>query len=240
MQPARAATTRAAVTPVDKTLGSAVLTRDGSDSFGITVSGGVTQVRTPSTNLGRDTRVVFWQRATGPTADGQTCGTWRGETSGHDQQGAALRVATAGGVTRAITVTKNIVGPNFIFNVHLWNTRGRPYPFTQIASFDLRAAFAPHGALVALPWDLCAQALGDTVSFIAWPASQPKPAWEDPRHGGSVTLPQGWDYAGATGWYVGHLQAAEVTSFTNLATGPATLSPAVNAVTAPVGAYPAS
>jgi hypothetical protein len=239
LQPARAATPQPAVTPLDRSLATAVLTRDGSDTYGITMTGGVTQARTPSTNRGRDTRVIFWQRATDPAADGQTCGTWRSESSDHDQQGAALRVATTAGVTRAITVTKNIFGPNYVFNVHVWDSRARPYPFTQIASFDLRSTFAPHGVLIPLPWSLCAQAFGDTVSFIAWPASEPKPAWGDPHHGGSVTLPQGWDYAGATGWYVGHLWASESASFENLTTGPASLSPTVNAVTAPIGVHAA-
>jgi hypothetical protein len=230
--PARAAAPPPAVSPLSQSLAAVALTRDGVDSYGITQDNGVTDAHAAATNKQGNTRVIFWQKSTAAEADSETCATWRSESSDHDQQGAALRIVSGAGVTRAITVTKNMFGPNYIFNVHLWNTSARPYAFTQIASFDLRSTFAPHGVLLPLPWNLCAQAMGNTVSFVAWPGSASQPAWDDARYGGSVTLPAGWDYAGATGWYIGHLLPGESATYDHLSTGSASLAPTVDAVAA--------
>ena len=64
----------------------------------------------------------------GPASDEASCATWSSQTPAQVtgvgvQQGLVLRAATADGVTRAITVTKNIWGGAFdVLNVHLWNT----------------------------------------------------------------------------------------------------------------------
>jgi hypothetical protein len=184
--------------------------------------------------------VAFWRRADKPAEDAQSCGTWRSNSRSGDQEGAVLRVATVRGVSRAITVTKNIFfGATYVFNVHLWDTSVSPVPFTLIGQFNLKSVFWPGGKPVPFPWRMCAQVFANTVSFVAWPANQPQPGWGDTTHGGSVTLPSGWDYAGATGWYVGHLQAADAVSFAGLGVGGPTLAGVVAAVPAMAGVHQA-
>ena len=145
----------------------------------------------------------------------QSCATWSSESSNINQEGAALRISEAAdGAGRAITVTKNVYfHAGWIFNVHVWDTATTGVG-TQIGSFDLSSVFRPGGSQVPLPWNLCARVVGPTVSFIAWPATEQPPAWDDATHGGSVTLPNGWDSVGAAGWYIGHLQPGDSATFT--------------------------
>jgi hypothetical protein len=209
------------VTPLDPSLGAGILTGEAQDHYGLTVADGVVTASTPETNTGGNTRIAFWRVADPASTDQQTCATWNHARGDLYQPGAAMRVRKANGRTTAITVTNNIwYGARWAFNVHVMDS-GAQQPFRQIASFDLSEAFrtAPGAYTVwPLPWRMCARAVGDTVSFIVWPLRDPEPAWDDPRYGGSVTLPAGWGQPGIPGWYVGHLEPGDSMDFTDLAT----------------------
>jgi len=187
------------------------LTRDGSDTYSLV---GSATVSAAASNSGGNTRTVWWDGSQSVLTDEQSCATWVSETNAINQQGAALRVTN----DRAITVTKNIyLYGTWIFNVHVWDSSGG----TQLASFDLGSVFRPPGNnVVALPWDLCARVIGGTLTFIAWVDGQSQPTWGDTSHGGTVTLPGGWVYAGSAGFYTGHLQPSDDAVFSNLAAGP--------------------
>jgi len=238
------------VTPLDPSYHEATMTADRSsapptafDTYGITNTNGTTVVDAPTANAGGNSRVMFWPAAEQPTADQESCAQWQGEgPSGlgfTDQQGVALRISTVNGVTRAISVTKNVYGStNFVFNVHVWDT-SVPGVYTQIGSFNLRSVFVVGAALVPFPWDICAEAVGNTVSFEVWIDGQPEPAFGNTINGGSVTLPAGYDVPGYAGWYAGHIAAGDSLYYDNLTTGPppppATLPGAPSAVSAVAG-----
>jgi hypothetical protein len=209
------------VSPLDPSLGAAILTPDAKDHYGLTLADGVVTASAPETNTGGNTRTAFWRRADAASADHQTCATWVNAQSELQQQGAALRVRSANGRTTAITITDNIFYfARWNFNVHVMDS-GAEQPFRRIAYFDLSDAFrtAPGAFTVwPYPWRMCARVVGDTVSFIVWPLRDPEPAWDDPKYGGSVTLPAGWDQPGLPGWYVGHLEPGDSVGFTALDT----------------------
>ncbi len=211
---------RPVITPLDPALTAELLTPDGNDTTGLAVSADATTASAPASNLSGNTRIAF-QRGADPVAENeQSCATWSSESSNINQEGAALRISEAAdGARRAITVTKNVYfHAGWIFNVHVWDTATTGVG-TQIGSFDLSSVFRPGGQTLTLPWKLCAWVVGPTVSFIAWPATEQPPAWNDATHGGSVTLPDGWDSVGAAGWYIGHLQPGDTTAFTALTSG---------------------
>lgn len=175
--------------------------------------------RAGTDNVSGNTRVVFTHPADPATTDSQTCGTWSSDAGSFDQEGAALRVHTVDGGVKAITVTKNVVfGAKWIFNLHVWDTSRLPVAI-QIGAFDLSPVFYPNQTLRPLPWSMCARTEGSTVSFVVWPSSQARPAWNDAASGGSVTLPSGYGDRGAFGWYVGHLRASDEASFRDLDVG---------------------
>lgn len=170
-----------------------------------------------------DRREVFYAATAPNITDSESCATWASESEGVEptiQQGAAFRVRKAGGRYRAITVTKNVVPKGmvrWVFNFHLWDTSNRAAPYTQIGAVDLGRLLAPGGTPIApLPWRFCARLIGSNLSFIVWLPDQPKPAWGDPLHGGSVTVPPGWEQPGKTGWFIGHLHQHETALLTNL------------------------
>ena len=104
----------------------------------------------------------------------------------------------------------------------VWDSSGG----TQIGPFDLSPVFRPDGeTVVALPWDLCARAVGGTVTFEAWVDGQPQPVWGDSSHGGTVSLPGGWVYPGQPGFYIGHLQPGDQAMFSELDAGPVSNTP---------------
>lgn len=203
-------------------LGAGILTPDGGDRYQLSLVDGVVRAAAPETNAGGNTRVGFWQSSSAWTADQQSCATWVDSESDLQQQGAALRVRTVGGRTTAITVTNNIYFyARWAFNVHVMDSTARER-FRQIASFDLSEVFRPGGSTTydvpPYPWRMCARVVGDTLSFIVWPLSHPEPSWDDPRYGGSVRVPAGWEAAGTPGWYVGHLEPGASVGFSELAT----------------------
>jgi hypothetical protein len=190
-----------------------VLTTYASDTHRVDLAGDALVVAAPGTNQAGAMRIVVTPAdGQAPTVDQESCGTWSGGTGDpFRQEGAALRIATAGGVTRGITVTKAVwAEEHWRFNVHTWDTAipntDTSSPALWIASFDLSAAFGQGARLRPLPWRMCARAVGDVVSFVVWPLADPPPAWGDPRYGGAVRLPAGDILPGRAGWYAGHLQ----------------------------------
>jgi hypothetical protein len=207
------------VVPLDSSLGAAALTAEPPDTIGIDVNGELTIARAATKNTGSNTRVAFWQKESVKSMNQQSCVTWTRESDPINQQGAALRVRTTDGVTRGITVTKNIFGlATWVFNVHVWDT-GVPdnaLPATQIAWFDMSSALVDDTALRPLPWRLCARAVDDVVSFKVWPADEPEPGWAAWDYVRAVRLPPGWLAAGNPGWYVGHLQPGDAIRYRDL------------------------
>jgi hypothetical protein len=213
----------ALIQPIDPSYKAANLTTDASDTYSLSASDGAVTITAPITNQGDNSRAVFYPAAQTPLADEQTCATWSAQ-SDPAQQGATLRLTTANGATRAITVTKDIFLFAFwTFDVHLWDT-STPNVFTQIGQFDLSSVFVNSSGLVPLPWDLCARVIGNTLTFEAWVDGQPTPAWGDTTHGASVTLPNGWNHPGNAGWYIAHLHPGNSATYTNLIAGPPTSS----------------
>jgi outer membrane protein assembly factor BamB len=217
---------RLVISPVDATLAAFPVTPDGTDVFGLSVSAGAVTASAPGSNVGGNSRSVFSRRADATATDEQSCATWSSDSGRQDQEGAALRVHAANGGIKAITVTKNVwLAASWIFNVHVWDTSAPPVA-TQIGQFNLGSVFNPNNQLVPLPWTLCARVVGSALTFIVWPTNQPTPAWNDPTHGGSVTLPSGYSDPGAACWYIGHLNPGDSAVFTSLSSGPVTSSTA--------------
>jgi hypothetical protein len=173
-------------------------------------------------------REIFYPARTADMTNSESCATWVEGHGSNIQQGAAFRMVRTGKVTRAITITKNVspFPPRaplpWIFQVNLWNTASPTRPFTPVGSINLRALLAPPPSTIPVPfpWHFCARVVGSTLSFIVWLQNQPRPAWNDPNHGGTVTLPAGSTTPGKTGWYIGHLASGETALFTNLTTRP--------------------
>jgi hypothetical protein len=205
-----------------------VLTTWASDTHRVDLTGDRLVVSAAPANEAGAMRIVVTPNDGGAEVlDEETCGTWAGAT-GHPyrQEGAALRIATAGGVTRGITVTKAVWADEFWrFNVHTWNTAvpttETSSPASWIASFDLSPTFGWGASLRPFPWRMCARAVGDVVSFVVWPLGQDRPSWDDPRHGGAVRLPDGEVRPGRAGWYAGHLQPGASLAYTDRSEGPA-------------------
>jgi hypothetical protein len=124
---------------------------------------------------------------------------------------------TDNGVSRGITVMKNIYGgKTSLFNVHVWDTSkpdeaGR---FTQLSGSDMAAALAGS----RYPWRLCARAVGSQITFKVWPAARPEPPWTSKTHVRATVLPSGWDAPGVPGIYVGHLAAMLTATFSEVST----------------------
>jgi len=204
-------------TTSDPSLAIGAFTIDGADRYELTTRNGVVTASAPATNTGTNTRTGFWPAGGEPTADQLSCATWTEAPPGLKQQGAVLRARTSQGRTTAITVTQNIsYGVWWGFHIHVMDS-GSAQPFHEIATFDLREVFAPGypDVLVAppYPWRMCARVVGDVVSFVVWPTTDPQPAWDDARYGGSVRLPAGWAAPGHVGWYVGHLEPGKWAGF---------------------------
>ena len=45
-----------------------------------------------------------------------------------------------------------------------------------------------------------------------------EPAWDDPTHSGTVTLPAEWVFTGKAGWYAGHIQPGGAIGMSDLRT----------------------
>jgi hypothetical protein len=193
-----------------------VLTADSGDSYTVDASGDTIHAEALPGNNRENLRVLFWPAGAPSVDDSQSCATWSDQTeTGMAQQGAAVRVETGPtGVTRAITVTKNILfGYTWVFNIHTWDT-SKPVPLTEVAQIDLQ----PTMWRKPLPWHLCLRAVGDVVFMKVWAGSEPEPEWGDTSHGSSVSVGPEWVYPGTAGWYIGHLPAGGFADFTDLTT----------------------
>jgi hypothetical protein len=227
--------------PLSTTYAGATLTQVESktgryaDTFKVVATPGGSRITTPRTVLGANDRMAFWPAGETAAPDEQSCATWSSQTPAEApgvpiQEGLVLRAATHDGVTRAITVTKNVYANAFaIFNVHVWDTAYR-VPFTLVAQADLGPYFAAAGG-EALPLNACARVVGDTLQFVVWLADQAPPAWPPSTvgataQGATVMLPAGWDYPGRAGWYVGHLPSDAAAVYTHEYAGPPTSAPA--------------
>ena len=135
----------------------------------------------------------------------------------------SLRTATTAGVTRSITVLKDVYDyGNSDFFVALWDSQIPKGGFISLGMFNLSSVFGTPGNLVPFPWSMCARAIGDEVQFKVWPTADAVPAWGDAQYGVTVTIPAPdlatWDAPGIPGWYVGHLGAGQSAVFTSLST----------------------
>ena len=192
------------------------LTRDGADHFVFQLAENSLTVTSPASNRGSNSRALLWRVDAPQTVDQQSCATFT-DSGLPNQEGVVLRVRTDHGVGRGITVTKNIwYGYTHAFNVHVWDT-SRPADaglLTKVSGHFMTEALGPY------PWRLCARAVGARVTFKVWPASQPTPAWDDPIHARSTTLPPGRTAPGRPGIYVGHVPAGGRVGFSDLSTSP--------------------
>lgn len=202
-------------TPADHQV--VVLTPDGTDRYTFLRWSDGLDVTAPAANRGSNLRTVFWPGSSPAVADSQSCATWTSQTGEFVQQGAALRIRRSGDRVRALTVSKNILyGVTLNVNFHTWDS-ARSEPFVKFAG-----ATAPglreNGRTLPLPWRFCARVVGRTISYKVWPTSRTEPAWGDARWGASATVPVGWEAAGATGWYAGHLGAGQRARYDRLRT----------------------
>lgn len=206
------------VDDVDPSLEALALTRDGQDAYDLTVDDGSVTVTADPDNVGGNTRVMFRPTAALPTVNQMSCATWDDPQGDIRQPGAALRVVHEGESFRAVMISKNVWEQIFWnFNIHLVDTSQEP-PLRPYGGVELDQTFVPRGSLITGPWRMCARVVGLELAVKVWPLSHPEPEWGDKSYGTVVELPDGWDYAGDAGWYIGHLMPGESTSFSGLST----------------------
>ncbi len=202
-----------------------VLTPNGYDSYTFSSGPGYAQFDARPDNRDSNLRQVFWPSGGPEVVDQQSCATWSDATVANTQQGAVLRLSTADGHVRAITVTKNIAYYSvWVFNVHVWDTASAQ-PFTLVGQVNLGSEFFANGQVAPLPWHLCARVIGSTVDLKAWHDPEGEPAWGNSMRSGSVALPDGWVYPGHAGWYIAHLVPGGFARFEDLRTWQYTFEP---------------
>lgn len=191
-----------------------VMTPDGTDAYTLAAQPGSATVAAAAGNISGNLRDV-WADPTSPASYAQeSCTTWS-ESSWNDQEGAALRIRTTRGVTRAITVMKNVIfGATWVFNAHVFT--GSTY--VQFGTVNLAPTFAPAGVPIPGPWSLCAKIKASTLSFVVWPSTMVRPAYGTAGYGASWTIPAGWTYKGVPGWYAGHIHPGEHVDYTSMST----------------------
>jgi hypothetical protein len=195
-----------------------------ADTYTISSTPGGAQISGNPNLLAANDRATFWPAGEVPKADEGACATWslQDPSTGSNvtiQEGLTVRAATKGGVTRAITLTKNVwEGKFYLFNVHVWNTSWS-VPFKLLREFNLSSYLTHKGILTDLPWNVCVRVIGSNFQFELWTSGQQSPKWGDSHQGGNVKLPAGWDYPGEAGWYVGHLGSGQTATYTNLFVG---------------------
>lgn len=179
-------------------------------------------------------REVTWRDTALWRANQESCTTWDSTAEsvwkqdparpGLTQPGLAMRIAQTpdGSGFRAVTVTENIwFAGIWQFNVHTWDTTRPGDPFEIVATFDLSSIvgtwYNHDGTLVDAmappPWHVCGQTHGVGFRFKVWTGDDPEPPWDDPTHVFETTLPDGWNYAGYSGDYIGHLPDGATAAF---------------------------
>ena len=156
-----------------------------------------------------------------PSRDQSVCATWTDQTRDLDQEGLAVRFrAGPGDRRRAVTLTKNTYANyNWVFNLLTWDSDRPGQPWRKFGQFDLSPVVSSHLRLLPFPWRVCLRAQGRRVDFKIWlPDREPEPAWSDPVHTRSATVPQRFTRAGVPGWYVGHLRPGDHVTYADLRT----------------------
>lgn len=214
------AMTASAVPVPAGTFRSAVLTPSGNSTIALTSVGDNLFLQAPTTATGGNFREVIWSTSSVATLNQQSCATWVGESTSSVQEGLAVRIATSGTTTRAITVTKNVVyDVHWVFNAHVWNTSSAS-PLTAIGQFDMsQVAKNEIGHTRFMPWSVCLRAVGTTLTFKLWfPTIMAEPSWSDPAYTRSAAIPAAYAIPGRAGWYVGHAVKGQYTQYTELTT----------------------
>jgi hypothetical protein len=213
-----------------------VLTPDGGDRYVASVGApGSMTVSAPATNQGGNLRVLLWQPDGLASVDQQTCATWpsvidlsRTGPQGVPgkprlwQPGIALRIATDGTVTKAISIAQNVwAGATWVFWVQMWDTGAEPKMHATV-EFDARHLLLRQHAgsppsIAPPPWHVCARVLGRRLDFKIWTGRAAEPSYRDPVHAFHTLLPAGWVYPGYTGNYAGHLQPGTSVRYTGFA-----------------------
>ena len=191
-----------------------VLTANGSSTYSFSSTQGAMTVVPVAGTDGPSLRSVFVPKGVPTSADQESCATWSKATGEFTQLGAALRVHRSGSSTRAITVTQNVYGWRWIFNVHVWDTAAKT-PMQLVAHLDFSKAV---GSAPTPPLRLCARVIGRVVDVKLWPGGHSEPTWSDHTHVASAMLPSGWTAAGSAGWFIGHLEPGDQATFSNLST----------------------
>ena len=189
----------------------ATITRDRSDVLALSsAAADAVRIEAPATNVGSNSRVLFWRVDAPVSRDHSVCATVS-HSGWLNQEGVALRVATSphGGV-RGITVNKNVwAAEHSVYKVMLWDTsNGDDHGLgirssAQHASVDMRDAVR-RSATPDTPRRLCARVSGATLEWKLWPTDLAEPSWDDPVHTARVVLPSAWVYDGSPGLYIGH------------------------------------
>jgi hypothetical protein len=184
-------------------------------------------------NTDTNSRLVFWPSDEQPSLTQETCAIWNQSPSNDSdtiaQEGLALRASTIDGITRAITITKNIygsnhptTGPHAVFDVILWDSSIPNNSFDVIGDTDLRTTFFAGGQYLPFPWEACAMIEGNTINFLVWPTDMSQPAWGTAGYGGTFTIPSAdvnnWSQPGYAGWYFGHLSTTSNITYTDTTT----------------------
>ncbi len=195
----------------------------------------------PTDSVG-GTREFFWDTASPYIEDQQACITWENPTGslGGDQAqpGLAMRIAPTGpdntGV-RGITVNENIwTAAVWYLWVNTWDSTNVAQPYQGVELFDLSDIVGKfwfdddgmlHSTLVPGPWHICARALGLDFTFKVWTGDDPEPPWDDPDHVFTTVLPEGWDHAGYSGGYIGHLVEGQSVHFSGFSAMPLCVIP---------------
>ncbi len=195
---------------------------------------------TPSPD--ENAREFFWDTDDPYYPDQQSCTTWDtlafSQSGGVAQPGLAMRIAPSGpdgdGV-KGITVNQNIFySAVWLIWVNTWDTSRPGDPYEGVERFDLSGIVGSWGTdengefrndLVDAPWYVCARTRGLQLTFKLWTHEETEPAWDDPDHVFETTLPAGWDHAGYSGGYVGHMRPGRTAVFSGFTTTPTCIVP---------------
>lgn len=228
------------VTVLNKGINTATLTSNRSskthlfDTFYVNNTPASTTIYGSSKNTDVNSRFVFYPSTETPSVNQESCATWQSQNPPNGsgsiiQQGLALRVEDSNGITKAITITKNIYGSNdpsrpanAAFDIILWDSTKPQSNFIVIGEFILSSTLWPNGQYVPFPWNICGEVIGNTVNFEVWPSTISQPAWGNTSYGGSATIPaadlSNWSGPGYAGWYFGHVSTTSSAVYNGLTT----------------------
>lgn len=206
--------------PAIPALSSAYVTRDATDTFNTSTYGDKMFMQAPLANVGENTREFIWPTAAKASLNQQSCATWLGASADFVQEGIALRITNTNGVTKGITVTKNIIyGVQWAFNVHAWDSSNGG-TLVGLGQWDMsKVVLNEVGNYQYMPWRVCFRAINNVVTMKIWfPAQMSEPSWTDPNYAKSMTIPTTYSVPGVAGWYVGHIQPNNNAEYNGLAT----------------------